>query len=320
MRRYHKAGKRILAAVLAAALAVSVTVPAMAKDAGWTAKAGSSKGVVSLSWEKSEEAASYRVLRKKPGKGYKKVAETKQIKFSDKSVKTNRWYKYKVQALDADGKMLSASKSVRVYAVDTDPKKKMVALTFDDGPGRYTADLVKTLKKNHARATFFVIGQNIPSYHSAMEAAYDAGNEIGNHSYSHVNLGTSSRKRIKSQVNRTDKLIKKYTGSAARLLRPPYGAVSSTLSNTVKKPEILWSIDTLDWKTRSKSSTIKAVMNHVRDGDVILIHDIHEPSVAAAKALIPMLKKKGYQLVTVSEMAKYKKVSLKNGARYGRIG
>ena len=152
-----------------------------------------------------------------------------------------------------------------------------------------------------------------------MEAAYDAGCEIGNHSYSHANLATLSKKKIKKQVNRTDKLIKKYTGEPSRLLRPPYGATNKKLSSTIKKPQILWSIDTLDWKTRSKKQTVKTVMKQARDGDVILIHDIHPQSVEAAIKLIPKLQKKGYQFVTVSELAKYKKVKLKNGRRYGRI-
>ena len=124
---------------------------------------------------------------------------------------------------------------------------------------------------------------------------------------------------MKKNVAKTDNLIKKYTGQESRLLRPPYGATSGKVSEAIKKPQILWSIDTRDWETRSEKATIKAVMKNVRDGDVILIHDIHKPSVAAAKKLIPKLQKKGYQLVTVSELAKYKDKKLKKGKKYGRI-
>ena len=99
-------------------------------------------------------------------------------------------------------------------------------------------------------------------------------------------------------------------------MRPPYGAISSTLRKNAGMPLILWNIDTLDWKTRNARTTVDIVMKNVDDGDIILMHDIHTESVDAAIELIPKLLEKGYQLVTVSELAAYKNVTLENGEKY----
>ena len=125
---------------------------------------------------------------------------------------------------------------------------------------------------------------------------------------------------MKSQLRKTDKLLKGVTGKKAFLMRPPYGSVSSTLRKWVKKPMILWSIDTLDWKTRNAKKTVKAVMSGVKDGDIVLMHDLYKESRDAAVKLIPKLIRKGYQLVTVSELAEYKGISLEDGKKYYSIG
>ena len=100
-------------------------------------------------------------------------------------------------------------------------------------------------------------------------------------------------------------------------MRPPYGAINDTVKQNAGLPMILWSIDTLDWKTRNTQSTIDAVMNNVQDGAVILMHDIHTQSIDAAIALIPKLQEAGYQLVTISEMAEAKGIQMENGGKYG---
>ena len=102
-------------------------------------------------------------------------------------------------------------------------------------------------------------------------------------------------------------------------MRPPYGAINDTVKANVGMPMILWSIDTLDWKTRNAQSTINNVMTKVKDGDIILMHDIHTETVDAALTLIPKLEEAGYQLVTVSEMAQAKGVTLENGKAYSTI-
>jgi peptidoglycan/xylan/chitin deacetylase (PgdA/CDA1 family) len=208
------------------------------------------------------------------------------------------------------------TKGTAYYHSKIDPDKPMVALTFDDGPSIYTPEILKQLKKYNARATFFVVGERVNSYAKTIQQANKQGCEIGSHSYSHANLGTASAATINSQLNKTEKRIKKILGFYTPIMRPPYGSISTTLREKVGKPMILWSIDTLDWKTRNTASTVKAVMSKAQDGDIVLMHDLYSATKDAALQIIPKLIKKGYQLVTVSEMATYKEYALKDGKAY----
>ncbi len=192
----------------------------------------------------------------------------------------------------------------------------MVALTFDDGPSKHTKAIVDCLFKNNSAATFFVVGNRIDSYKDTVKHTYKMGCELANHSYSHPILTGLTAKQIKSEINKTDNKVKALTGQKTALLRAPGGGYNSTVKKAVGKPLIQWSDDTLDWKTRSKSATVNYVMKNVQDGDIVLMHDLHEPTKEAALELIPKLKKKGYQIVTVSELAKYKGYDLKNGTVY----
>ena len=136
------------------------------------------------------------------------------------------------------------------------------------------------------------------------------GNELGNHSYDHQQLTKIDAEAIAKEVNDTNENIKNICGSPATVLRPPYGAINDTVKSSVGMPMILWNVDTLDWKTRNTQSTIDEVMRDLKDGDIILMHDIHTQTVDAALQLIPKLEEEGYQLVTVSEMAADKNKTL----------
>ena len=160
------------------------------------------------------------------------------------------------------------------------------------------------------------MGCNVDSYKSALKAADKAGCQIGNHSYSHKDLTRLSRKEVQAQIKDTDKKVKNVIGKTPSLVRTPGGAINAEVQNAVGKPVILWSIDTLDWKTRDRDKTVKAVLNNVKDGDIVLMHDIHEPSKEAALILIKELNRRGYQLVTVSELAQYRGYNLKKGSIY----
>lgn len=218
----------------------------------------------------------------------------------------------------ADG--YKARKKITIRIID--PKKPMVALTFDDGPSAsYTGRIVNQLKKYDARATFFVLGCNLNSQatKAVVKKAVKNGNEIGSHTYNHKRLSALSGAEIKQEMILTGNAIKSITGTYPSIMRPPYGSYNDNVKNNVSMPMILWSIDTLDWKTRNQANTVSVVLNQVQDGSIILMHDIYNPTAGAAEQLIPALVQKGYQLVTVSELATYKKVSLKNGTVYTRI-
>lgn len=197
-----------------------------------------------------------------------------------------------------------------------DPNKPMVALTFDDGPGPRTTELLAQLKKYNAHATFFMLGKNVTKYPDAVKQMLADGNELGNHSYDHQQLTKIDAEAIAKEVGDTNENIKSICGSPATVLRPPYGAINDTVKSSVGMPMILWNVDTLDWKTRNAQSTIDEVMKNLKDGDIILMHDIHTETIDAALELIPKLEEEGYQLVTVSEMAAAKNKTLENGTAY----
>ena len=200
-----------------------------------------------------------------------------------------------------------------------DPNKPMIALTFDDGPGERTLELLETY---NVRASFFMCGTSLSRNDIKVEEILkkmdELGCDMGNHTMDHQSLPTLSSKKIKWEVEGVNDLIKKHVGHGAKFVRPPYGAGirDKKVSKYVKAPMVCWSVDTLDWKTKSKKETIRSVMNDAHDGDIVLMHDIHGWTVDAVKKIIPKLLKKGYQLVTVSEMAEAKGCKLENGKPY----
>ena len=187
-----------------------------------------------------------------------------------------------------------------------DPNRPMVALTFDDGPGPRTAEIVSCLQSHGAAATFFVVGMNAERYTDTLARMRRAGCEIGNHTYDHTNLTRLSAADIQGEISTVNDIVRAATGMGTTVLRPPGGNHNETVDAVAGMPLIMWSIDTRDWATRSTQATINSVLGSVRDGDIILMHDIYSPTVDAALYLIPELQNRGYQLVTVSELAEYR--------------
>ncbi len=179
-----------------------------------------------------------------------------------------------------------------------DPNKPMVALTFDDGPGQYTDQVLSILDKYNSRATFFVQGKAVSGYADVLKRAVDMGCEIGNHTWSHVNLTSG----IGNQISATNTAVYNATGVYPKIYRPPYGSYNSYVLNSIAMPAIMWSVDTLDWKTRSVSQNIASVKKDARDGSIILMHDVHKPTADSVEAIVKHLLMSGYQLVTVSEL------------------
>lgn len=199
---------------------------------------------------------------------------------------------------------------------NVDPARPMIALTFDDGPGKRTGELLEVLAANHAHATFFMQGKNVSRYQNEVKRMKEIGCELGSHTFDHPDLSKMDAVGIRDQIDRTNQNLKDAAGQPASVLRPPYGAIGSTLKSVAGMPLILWNIDTLDWKTRNAQSTIDNVMQKVKDGDIVLMHDIHTETVDAAIVLIPKLIEAGYQLVTVSELAAARGIGMQNGASY----
>ena len=195
-----------------------------------------------------------------------------------------------------------------------DPEKKLIAFSFDDGPSRKnTEKILKALDKNNARATFFMLGQNAKYYPDLVKKVEESGNEIAGHSWNHPLLTKLGKKGVKKQMSQMNEAIASVTGSDVGLLRTPYGSINRTVKNTVKDPLILWSIDTLDWKTLNADKTAAAILKQAKDGDIILMHDIHAPTAEAVKKVLPKLEKKGFQVCTVSELLEARNITLHPG-------
>lgn len=197
-----------------------------------------------------------------------------------------------------------------------DKNKPMVALTFDDGPSPYSPIVLDTLEKYHSVATFFVVGYQVNNYASTIKRAKKLGCEIGNHTYDHKILTQCSTATMIDEYTKTNQVLKQITGEEPVLFRPPGGNQSAIVHNSIPMPFILWSVDTLDWKYRNVNTVQANVLNNAKDGDIILVHDLHKTTAEASKIFIPGLINRGYQLVTVSELAACRGVKLKNGTNY----
>ncbi len=198
-----------------------------------------------------------------------------------------------------------------------DPNKPMIALTFDDGPGKLTMQLLEQLETYDAKATFFMVGTNVPRYPDTVRKVKEMGCEIGNHSVTHAKLtGLATDEEIVAEIIGTNTALSNIIGEESAFFRPPYGAVDDRVVALANAPLVMWSIDTRDWESKDAAVIRDYVLGTVQDGDIVLMHDIHEATVQAAIDCIPKLIENGYQLVTVSEMAAARGVTLENGVKY----
>ena len=199
---------------------------------------------------------------------------------------------------------------------DLDPEKPMIALTFDDGPyDRVTNRIVKVLAKHDSRATFFVVGNRVERYADTMKNAYNKGNQIATHTFDHGDLSKMKKKQIRRELKRAFRVMKKINGENPTMLRPPYGNVNDKMRQTIRIPMIYWNVDTEDWASRNKDKILSRCKS-IKDGDIVLMHDLYPSTAAAVEKLVPKLRKKGFQLVTVEELFYYKGIDAKGGKVY----
>lgn len=186
-----------------------------------------------------------------------------------------------------------------------DPTKPMVALTFDDGPGKHTSRLLDIFASYGGKGTFFVIGNILENRADVINRMVSEGHEIGGHSWDHRQLTKLNDSDLNNQLTGTRTKIYELTGTDTALLRPPYGSYNSQVQNMCKDMGIVmvnWSLDTLDWKYKDADRLYHTILDEVQDGDIILCHDLHGSTVDAMEKVIPELIARGYQLVTVSEL------------------
>lgn len=179
---------------------------------------------------------------------------------------------------------------------------KVIALTFDDGPGPHTAHLLDILDQYGAKATFFLIGSKVSSQANVVRSIHARGHQLGNHSWSHPELPKLPVDQIAGEIDRTNDAIKQATGVTPAILRPPYGAVNGAVLEQLRlrgMSSILWSVDTRDWADRNSDIVCSRAVAGARPGAIILMHDIHQTSVGAVPCILSALKQQGYSFVTV---------------------
>lgn len=241
------------------------------------------------------------------------------------------WYYASYKQGDTTQSGYITSSSVVTY----NPDKKHVALTFDDGPNADTTKIVlEALKKNNCRATFFIVGKNVTGKTNALvKMEKDLGCELGNHSFDHARLpGLITEEEVESEeseasgepevklnteaaqaeLDKTDEAVKAAAGVRPTVCRAPYGEWSDAVLSLMNRPHILWSLDTLDWKYRDTERLIEVVRDSRQDGDIILMHDIHETTANAIDQICQDLTEDGYETVTVTELAAINGISLGN--------
>ena len=198
---------------------------------------------------------------------------------------------------------------------------KYVALTFDDGPsGKYTRALLDGLYDRGAKATFLLCGYRIKDYPDSAQRIFDEGHEIGFHGYSHDSMKAMSRRQIAQELMDTQALLPE--GCRPVFLRPPGGFSSDAVKQVAKARGLAilhWSVDPHDWQIHSREAIEHAVLEQVRDGDIILLHDMTTASVEAALGIVDALQKQDFEFVTVSELARCRGERPRPGTVYGKF-
>lgn len=195
------------------------------------------------------------------------------------------------------------------------PAKKLIALSFDDGPHvKYTEEVLHILKENNIKATFFVIGGCVRNHADLLKETFADGNVIGNHTFTHPNLSKLSNIAIEKEAIKANDIIYKTIGVRPALLRPPYGACNDNCKQTLKKlgfTKVTWHYLVNDWDINKTSSEIIAssIIKNASPGAIMAMHDgsgNREKTVQALPRIISTLKQQGYQFVTVPELLKVK--------------
>lgn len=194
--------------------------------------------------------------------------------------------------------------------------KKLIALTFDDGPSNNTKYFIKELQKRDALVTFFVVGNRVKKYEDVLKEAYLLGNQIGSHTYSHKNLLYLNEEEITKEIEKTNEAIYNVIGTKPTIIRVPYGNINKKIRSISNMNHILWNVDTLDWKYKNSNRVYKEIIKYAEDGNIILLHDIFKTSVNGVLKAIDELKKQGYEFVTIDEMVYLKNIKLDKSKTY----
>jgi len=201
------------------------------------------------------------------------------------------------------------------------PKPRyVIALTFDDGPSRFTEQILDVLERYNARATFCVLGNRVESREDIVRRTVAGGSEVIGHSWNHPNLSIQNEYTIRNQLRNTSAAIENAIGvPPPPIFRAPYGSVNArvrSISYDMGYSILNWTIDTMDWRFRDAQHIYDHIMQHARHGSIVLLHDIFEATAEAMELVVPALIERGFELVTASELIEYIYGSIQPGVEY----
>lgn len=178
-----------------------------------------------------------------------------------------------------------------------------IALTFDDGPHPYyTEQLLDGLKERGAKASFFVLGEQAQACPDLIKRMQEEGHLVGNHTYSHMQLGKNNRERFKEELVKTSQVLAELTGEEVQYVRPPYGSWDKSFETELMMFPVLWTVDPMDWCSDDVSGIVQKVTKKSKENSIILMHDEYKSSVTAALQIVDILQEQGYEFVTVDEI------------------
>jgi len=192
---------------------------------------------------------------------------------------------------------------------------KYIALTFDDGPSKYTSELLDILDEYDATATFFVVGNRLNYYEDELRDIVDSGCEIGVHTYSHTSFTSLGVEGMLEEINKTRNILDEYGVPYSDLVRPPYGSLNSEIKEGAEFPLILWNVDTRDWESKNAESVCEEILKGIKEGNIILLHDIHSTTIEGVRLALSQISSE-YKFVSVSELSKITSINLEDGKAY----
>lgn len=196
--------------------------------------------------------------------------------------------------------------------------RPQIALTFDDGPSDVTMRVLDTLEEANAKATFFVVGKRITGHERELKRMAAGGFQIGNHTWNHDYINKIPEGELRRTLSQTNDAIREACGVTPTSMRPPGGVWSDDALAVLGEmgfPAVFWNVDPRDWDTQDAQSTIEHVLERAQDGSIVIMHDRYEPIADAVEAIVPELVSRGFELLTVDELAS-RRGGMKPGARY----
>lgn len=200
--------------------------------------------------------------------------------------------------------VLLGQRIIPIYSVGTEEKK--LAISFDATWGAdQTLELLKILRENKVRTTFFLCGLWVEKYPEMVKRIAAEGHELANHSHTHPHMNNLSEREIAHELNQPHQLIKELTGQSPTLFRPPFGEYSNKVIETAQAcgyTTIMWDVDSLDWKDLTAATMLDRILGRIQNGSIILFHNAGKNTPQAVARLLPILKERGFSVVPISQL------------------